>query len=120
MNRLFQRLFLFAIVLGLMTAGTLTAADGGKEKSKSYSLNLTSGIKAGKVMLKAGQYKFKMDGANAIFTRQENDETFTIPATIETGKAKFDKTTFVQSSEGGEPHIVSIDLKGSTNTMKFN
>lgn len=120
MSRFIQRVFLFAIVLGLMTAGVLAAAEGGKDKSKSYSLNLTSPIKAGKVMLKAGQYKFKVEGPNAIFTRQENDESVTIPATIVAGKTKADKTTFVQSSEGGEPHIVSIDLKGSTDVLKFD
>ena len=56
MSRLFQRVFLFAIVLGLMTAGMLTAGEGGKEKSKTFSINLGSAIKAGKVMLKPGQY----------------------------------------------------------------
>ena len=120
MSRLFQRVFLFAIVLGLMTAGMLTAGEGGKEKSKTFSINLGSAIKAGKVMLKPGQYKFKVEGANAIFTRQENDETFTVPAKIETGKTKFDKTTFVQSSEGGEAHIVSMDLKGTSDVLKFD
>lgn len=120
MRKLFRQAFVFAIVLGLLAVGNLGADDSGKSKAKSYGFNLGSAMKAGNVVLKAGEYKVRLDGANAIFTREASNENFTIPAKIETGTQKFSKTAIVQSTAGGEAHIVSIDLKGTRDTLKLN
>ncbi len=116
-----RRSFVFlAVLLGLLTVGIASANGGGKDKAKSYELTLGSATKVGNVVLKPGEYKFKLDGANAVFTKAGSDATFTAPAKLETGTESFSKTLIHQVQDGAQSRIISIALKGTQNTLKFD
>jgi len=120
MKKLLQQVSLFAMVLGLLTAGILGAADGDKAKSKSYSFTFGSVIKVGNTTLKAGDYKVKVEGSGAVFTRVASNETVKVPAKVETGTDKFDKNALIQTTEGGESRLTALGLKGTRDVIKFN
>jgi hypothetical protein len=110
----------FAVLLGLLTVGIASANGGGKEKAKNYEITVGSPTRVGTVVLKPGDYKFKVEGSNAIFTKSGSDTTFTTPAKIETGTENFDRTMIHQIQDGGQARIISIVLKGTQNTLKFD
>jgi hypothetical protein len=116
---LLQRVSLFAIVLGLLSTGILGAADGGKAKSKSYSITVSNPIKVGSVTLKPGDYKVKLEGSEAVFLRVASNETFKVPAKIESSTDKYPKTALIQNTEGGQSKLVGLGLKGTSDVMKF-
>jgi hypothetical protein len=118
LRNLLQRVSLFAIVLGLLSTGILGAADG-KAKAKTYSINVSNPIKVGTVTLKPGDYKVKLEGTEATFLRVASNETFKVPAKIESGTDKYPKTALIQNTEGGQPKLVGLGLKGTTDVMKF-
>jgi hypothetical protein len=112
--KLITRMFFFTVVLGLLTAGLLSA------KSKSYDLTIGSPTKVGSIVLKSGDYRFKVEGTNVVFTRTLNDATSTVPVKVETGKSKSPKTSVTQTTDGGQTRIVSIEPKGTTDILKFD
>ena len=120
MKKLLHQVSLFAIVFGLLSAGILGAAGGEKAKSKSYSFTLGSAIKVGSTTLKAGDYKVKVEGSDAVITRVASNETVKIPAKIETGTDKFDKNALIQNTEAGESRLTALGLKGTRDVIKFN
>ena len=111
---------LFAVVLGMLSVGIASANGGGKDKAKNYEISIKSATKVGTVVLKAGDYKLKLDGANAVFTRETSDTTFTTPGKLETATGHFDKTIIHQIQDGDQARIISIELKGTQSLLKFD
>ncbi len=107
-------------MLGLLS---VVGASGATEKAKNYEVSLNTAMKVGSQVLAAGDYKLKLEGSNAVFTRQSNGrnkETFTASATLEAGDAKFDHTTIHSVQDGGQPRITSIELRGGKELLKLN
>jgi hypothetical protein len=120
MRNLKTNFVFFAVLLGLLCVGIASANGGGKDKAKNYEISVRSTTKVGAVVLKPGVYKFKVEGSNAIFTRQGSNTVFTTPAKLETVKEDFDNTMFHQIQDGGESRIISIELKGTQSLLKFD
>jgi hypothetical protein len=110
----------FAVVLGMLSIGIASANGGGKEKAKSYEISVRSATKVGTVVLKPGDYKFKVEGENAVFSKEDSNTSFTTPAKLETVNDHFDKTILHQVQDGDQPRIISIELKGTQSLLKFN
>ena len=64
------------LVLSVLALTSLLVAS-----AKTYDITISSPTKVGSVQLKAGQYKLKVDGSNAVFTDQNNDKSYTTPLT---------------------------------------
>jgi len=61
--------------------------------TKTYNIILDSPTKAGDTELKAGEYKLKVEGSEAVFT--QNDKTWKAPVKIQNNSKKFDQTGVV-------------------------
>jgi len=116
-----KRVFvLFPVLLGLLIVGIASANGGGKDKVKNYELTIGAATKVGSVVLKPGEYKFKVEGTNVVFTKQGNDTAFTVTAKTESAKAEFTKTITHQVQDAGQPRIIAIELKGTQSLVKFD
>jgi hypothetical protein len=87
--------------------------------AKSYDILLTSPTMAGSVELKAGEYRLKIDGANAVFTNVESSKSFTTPVKVENADQKFDQTKVQTTKDGNEDRLQEIDLGGSHTKLGF-
>jgi hypothetical protein len=87
--------------------------------AKTYEIILSSPTKAGNVELKAGQYKLKVDGANATFTDVNSAKSFTTPVKVQNGDKKFDDTKVQTTKDGNIDKIEEIDLGGSKTKLGF-
>lgn len=110
----------FAALLGLLSVGIASANGGGKEKAKTYEISVRSATKVGTVVLKPGDYKVKVEGANAIFSKEDSNTTLTTPSTLETVNDHFAQTILHQVQDGDQPRIVAIELKGTQSLLKFD
>lgn len=102
----------------LFFAGLL-AVSGAFAGSKTYDIKLAVAAKAGATELKAGSYKLKIDGSNAIFTDVKTKQSFTTPAKIATGKNKFEFTA-LETTDGQVERIDAIDLGGTSTKIEFS
>jgi hypothetical protein len=102
------------VLAGVLAISTLTIAS-----AKTYELTLSSPAKAGNVQLKAGQYRLKVDGANATFIGVENGKSTTAPIKVVTTDKKFETTTVDASKEGNMEVIKDIELGGSKTKIEF-
>jgi hypothetical protein len=103
-------------VIGVLALSCLSIAS-----AKSYELTLASPTKAGKVQLKPGLYRLKIDGSNAVFTEVDNDKSFTVPVKVNSaGTKKFDQTRVDATKDNGTDVIQDIELGGSTTKVEFS
>lgn len=107
------------VMLGVLSAGVVSVSVAA-EKAKSYQLSLNTATRVGTQVLTAGDYRFRLEGANAIFTKQGNKTTFTTPAKLEASNAKFDHTTIHLVRDGDQPRITSIELGGGKDLLKLD
>jgi len=103
----------------LLAVGVLALSSIAVLSAKTYELTLTSLTKAGSVELKAGQYKLKVDGANAIFTDMNSEKSFTTPVKVVVTDKKFDETKVQSTKDGETDRIEEIDLGGSKTKLGF-
>ncbi len=87
--------------------------------AKTYDIILSATTKVGSTQLAAGEYKMKVEGANAIFTDQKTLKSVTVPAKIESSSKKFDTTSIEAEKQGDMDHIKAIELGGSTTKVEF-
>jgi hypothetical protein len=120
MFNLKKSIVFFAALLGLLSVGIASANGGGKEKAKTYGISVHSATKVGTVVLKPGDYKIKVEGANAIFSKEDSNTSFTTPGKIETVSDHFAQTILHQVQDGDQSRIVSIELKGTQSLLKFD
>ena len=107
------------LVAALAMASLVFAGTRNTKSSKSYSITLSAPATAGSVQLKAGQYKLKVEGDNAVFTNVENDKSFTTPVKVQSVDQKFDETRVQTVKEGESDKIHEIDLGGSKTKLDF-
>jgi hypothetical protein len=87
--------------------------------AKSYDIILSGPTKAGNITLKAGQYRLKVDGSNAIFTDVNSSKSFTTPVKVETTEKKYEDTRVQSTKDGDTDKIQEIDLGGSKTKLGF-
>jgi hypothetical protein len=85
---------------------------------KSYTVTFSAPITVGGVRLAAGEYKLKVDGANAIFTNSNNKKV-NAPVKVETVAAKFEATAVDSSTDNGGMKVNAIELGGSNTKLEF-
>jgi hypothetical protein len=103
-----------SLLAGVFVLATLAFAS-----AKTYTVSLTHPSKAGSTQLTAGEYKLKVDGANAVFTDLRTSKSVTVPVKIETGEKKFPFTAVDSTQDGATERINSIQLGGSTTKIDF-
>ena len=103
----------FLVVAGLALS-SLTVVS-----AKTYDIVLSNPTKVGSVQLKPGQYKLKVDGANAVFTDATSSKSFTTPVKVENGDKKFDDTRVQSTKDAYGDRINEIDLGGSKTKLGF-
>jgi hypothetical protein len=113
---------LSVVTLGMLSVGLVSGVAA--QKARSYELSLNTATKVGSQVLTPGDYKLKLEGSNAVFTKEGNRQsdaaTFTSPATLEAGNAKFEHTAIHAVLDAGQQRIVAIELEGSKNLLKLN
>jgi len=102
------------VVVAALALSSLTVVS-----AKTYDIVLSNPTKVGSVQLKPGQYKLKLDGANAIFTDSGSSKTFSTPVKIETGDKKFEDTRVQSIKDTDGDRINEIDLGGSKTKLGF-
>ncbi len=102
---------------GLLALSSLAIASA--KSAKSYDITLSSPAKAGNIELRSGEYKVKVEGSNAVFTKLGTSETFTIPVKVENTGKKHDFTALETNKQNGTDRIKAIDLGGSNETLEF-
>jgi hypothetical protein len=115
-----KNLVCLTVALGLFAVGIPAASAAGKDKVKSFELTVKSDTKVGSVVLRPGDYKFKFEDSNAVFTRQNSGTVYTTAAKLETVKDEFSQTMVHQVKDGDQNRIIGIDLKGTQTQLKFD
>jgi hypothetical protein len=107
-------------IKSLLIAGTLALASLSIASAKSYDIVLSSTTKVANMQLKAGEYRVKLEGTNAIFTEVESGKSFTAPAKVETNAKKFSLTAVDTATKAGAERIEAIELGGTTTKIEFS
>jgi len=102
------------ILTGVLAFSTLAIAG-----VKTYDFTLSNPAKAGNVQLRAGDYKVKVEGSNAVFTNMDTSEKFTVAVKIEKTGKKHDYTAVESNKQNGTDTIKAIELGGSSETLAF-
>ncbi len=102
-----------------LLVGMLALAAVAFASAKTYNVSFSHPAKAGGQQLTAGEYKQKIDGANAVFTDVKTSKSVSVPVKVETGAKKFSVTSVDSSEEGSAERINSIQLGGSTTKLEF-
>ena len=87
--------------------------------SKSYDVTFAAQSTVGNVTLAAGDYKVKVDGANAVFTDTHSNKSFSTAVKLETAARKFQFTAVDATRQGKTERINAIELGGSTTRLDF-
>jgi hypothetical protein len=102
----------------LLMVGALALASLGIASAKTYDIVLEHPASAGTNQLKAGQYKLKVEGSQAVFTdARDGKSSFSVPVKIENGDKKFGDTSFETDNQAGTSSIREIDLGGSNTRL---
>lgn len=102
----------------LLFAGALALSTLSIASAKSYEILLSKPTQAGQTQLAAGQYRVTLEGSNAIFTSVETNHSFVAPVKVENAQ-KHDVTSIEVNNDGGNAHLTSIELGGSSETLQF-
>jgi hypothetical protein len=103
----------------LLIAGALTLASLGMASAKSFDVILSAPATAGTTELKAGEYKLKVEGSQAVFTDVQSSKSFTVPVKVENTDPKNSQTMVETSKLNGMDNISAIHLGGSTTKLEF-
>ena len=110
-----KSLVLAVLSLGVMLSLASTSFAG----QKSYDVIFSSPATVSGVKLAAGEYKVKVDGANAIFTDSKNFKSVSTAVKVDTGTKKFQFTAVDATKEAGVDKVNAIELGGSTTKLEF-
>jgi len=102
-------------LVGVLALSCLSIAS-----AKSYEITLAGPTKAGSAQLKAGLYRLKIDGSNAVFTSVDNEKSVTVPVKVESTETKFDQTRVDATKDNGTDVIQDIELGGSKTKVEFS
>ena len=103
-----------SLVLGVVLSLSSLCFAG----QKSYDVIFSAPSTVAGVKLAAGEYKVKVDGANAVFT-DSKQKTVSAPVKVETGSRKFAYTAVDASKDGSVDKVNAIELGGSTTRLEF-
>ena len=103
-----------SLVLGVVLSLSSLCFAG----QKSYDVIFSSATTVGGVKLPAGEYKVKVDGANAVFTDSKS-KSVSAPVKVENGAKKFAYTAVDASKEGTVDKVNAIEFGGSTTKLEF-
>jgi hypothetical protein len=102
----------------LLIVGAIALSSLGIASAKSYDVVLSQPAMAGDTELKAGEYKLKVEGSQAIFTDAQNAKSsVSVPVKIETSDRKFTSTALETNNQSGTANIQAIDLGGSNTRL---
>lgn len=101
------------------TLGILALSVAAFAASKSYDVKIAANAQFGGVQLKAGEYKVKVDGANATFTPAGTNKGVTVPVKVEAGQVKYQYTAVETSGSGAAERIDAIQLGGTSTKIEF-
>jgi hypothetical protein len=87
--------------------------------AKTYDIVLSAPAKVASAQLTPGEYKVKVDGANAVFTDAKTLKSVTVPVKIDKGDKKYDNTLVDMTKQGDTDQIQTIELGGSTTKLEF-
>src|SRR5690242_14986263 len=96
------------IATAVLALSTLSFAG-----QKSFTVVFEKATAVGAVKLKAGEYKVKVDGPNAVFT-DSNYKSVSTAVKVETGAAKYKNTAVETTTAGGGDVVSSIEVGGTT------
>jgi hypothetical protein len=96
----------------------LSLSAGSLPGTKQYSIILNQPVQVGAVKLAPGEYKLKVDGANAIFINKQRKE-FTAPVKVEALTKKTPVTAIETKEENGTSAITIIDIGGAEFKLVF-
>jgi uncharacterized protein YycO len=105
-------------VKSLLIVAAMALSSAALASAKTYEITLLAPAKAGAVELQPGQYKVKIDGAQAVFTDAHN-KSFTVPATVENADKKFGYTLVETANQDGANTIQAIDIGDSKTRVKL-
>ncbi|HEV3202182.1 MAG TPA: hypothetical protein VGZ73_29990 [Bryobacteraceae bacterium] len=103
----------------LFFAGALALASLSIASAKSYQITVDEPTQAGTVQLKAGDYRVKVDGSNAVFTNVDSGKSITTPVKVENTGTKHDVTAVQTSKATGRNKMTAIELGGTDETLEF-
>ena len=103
-----------SLLLGVLALATFSFAS-----AKTYTIAISHPAKAGSQQLNAGEYRVKVDGANAVFTDTRTSKSVSIPVKVENNGKRFAVTSVDSTTEGSSERINSIQLGGSTTKLDF-
>jgi hypothetical protein len=103
-----------SLVLGVVLSLSSLCFAG----QKSYDVIFTSPATVAGTQLKAGEYKVKVDGANAVFTDSKS-KSVSAPVKVETSAKKFHYTAVDASKDGTVDKVNSIEFGGTTTRLAF-
>jgi hypothetical protein len=86
--------------------------------AKQYTISFVKPVKVGSVTLAAGEYKLKVDGANAIFTSSAR-KSVTTPTKVEKTEKKSPYTAAETKDVNGTERVDVIDLEGADFKLVF-
>lgn len=104
----------------LLIVGALTLSSIGIASAKSFDVVFANPAMAGNTELKAGEYKLKVEGSQAVFKEAQGTKSWTVPAKVENNQKKFDQTVVDSTTQNGMDNINSIELGGSNTKVEFN
>lgn len=107
-------------IKSLLLTGALSVASLSIASAKSYDIVLTGPTMVAHTQLNPGEYKVKVEGANAVFTAVETGKSYSAPAKIETAPKKFDVTAVGTEKKPDAEHINSIELGGTNTRIDFS
>jgi hypothetical protein len=103
-----------SLVLGVVLSLSSLCVAG----QKSYDVTFSTPATVAGVALAAGEYKVKVDGANAVFTDRKS-KSVSAPVKVATGARKFQYTAVDASKDGTVDKVNAIELGGSTTRLEF-
>jgi hypothetical protein len=102
----------------LLIVGAIALSSLGIASAKSYDVVLSQPAMAGDTELKAGEYKLKVEGSQAIFTDAQNAKSsVSVPVKIENSDRKFNSTALETTNQSGTASIQAIELGGSNTRL---
>lgn len=107
-------------IKSLLLTGALAVAALSIASAKSYDIILSTPTRVANNALKAGEYKVKVEGSNAVFTDVDSGKTYSAPIKIENASKKFDVTAVGTQKKSDADRIQSIELGGTTTRIDFS
>ena len=106
-----KKSFVLGVVLSL---STLCFAG-----QKSFTIILDKATNVRTLKLTPGEYKVKVDGANAVFTNNSNYKSVSTPVKVETADKKFKETAVDTVKSGSGETVTAIQVGGTTTKLDF-